>query len=861
MNSAVRLACINVLAILSASYIHGQQVPVNATESPVLEGKLPPARVSGGVMAGSILTKIQPVYPPIAKAAHVTGAVTLHAVISKTGTVKDLKVISGPPMLQAAALDAVKQWTYKPYRLNGVPTEVETTVAVNFNFAGAPAPPLVTEKAMSEAGSLEPEPLKNRAVTGDLAAIFELAWRYRYGVRGVDKDLAQADALDKAAFPRLFTAAQAGEAYSQFLLGITYFRGNGATPADQVQAAAWMTKAADQGLPTAIGRLAIWYGDGSGVAKDMNRAIELLKKAADAGDLPSEVTLANLYNNGNLIPKDEVQARSWFHKAAEQGDASAQAWYGAMLRDGKGGPANPQEAAGWFRRAADQNFPDGVMNLAQLYLKGIGVGQDYSQAMAWYRLAANQGSAQAQEWVGAFYRDGTGVPVDFTEARVWFRKAAAQGSANAKTLLADLDQRVAQQNAAKPQPAQQQVAQQKPPADPNTNPAFTDWQNKVDNLTNQIQMAEQEAANNDALAASYATNAQNTDDTNTGAGAMGGLIMKGVNWGAAGGYKRAASKARKRANQLRAELAKMNAAQPPRITSANNGNITGMIAANGPTPGVAPNSGIQDATNQQLANIQAKQAQAAQAQAAAQKAAAQQAAAQQAAAQKAAAANAHAAPQPNLVSQNSGTAPPPTCVDLGPGNCMPIAQYQQLQAQKNQQGVVLDTLCPASGFVPGVMTHPSPDVALGVQCKPGSAIYINGVPQFDTTGTGLGPVTRTGPGSSTNGSGSGGGSVNSTDGQPEAGCIQLSSDPTNTYPVFHNTCTFAVRYFWTPFTIPPGGYAEQNGILQPGETQTGAETAVGGYRVYACQTNYNVVGPDGTPITKVVNGFRCVKPS
>jgi TPR repeat protein len=628
-----------------------------------------------------------------------------------------------------------------------------------------------------------------------------------------------------------------------------------------------MAKAADQGLPVALARLANWYADGSGVPKDMAHAIELLKKAADAGDLPSEVILAKNYNSGTLIPKDEVQARSWFHKAAERGDPDAQTWYAAMLRDGQGGPADPQEAAGWFRRAADQNWLDAEMGLGQLYLKGVGVGQDSTQAMVWYRKAANQGSAQAQEWVGAFYRDGTGVPVNFTEARVWFQKAAAQGSANAKTLLTDLDQRVAQQNAAKSQAAQQQVAQQKPAPDPNTNPAFTDWQNKVDNLTNQIQMAEQEAANNDALAASYATNAQNTDDTNTGAGAMGGLIMKGVNWGAAGGYKRAASKARKRANQLRAELAKMNAAQPPRITSANNGNITGMIAANGPTPGVNPNSGIQDATNQQLANIQAKQAQAqaAQAQAAAQKAAAQQAAAQQAAAQqtaaqKATAANAHAAPQPNLVAQNSGTAPPPTCVYLGPGNCMPLAQYQRLQAQKNQQGVVLDTLCPASGFVPGVMTHPSPDVAIGVRCKPGSAIYINGVPQFDTTGTGLGAVTRSGAGGGTNGSGNGGGSVNSTDGPPEVGCIQLSSDPTNTYPVFHNTCSFAVTYFWTPFTTPPGGYAQQNGILQPGETQKGEETAVGGYRIYACQTSYLVRGPDGTPITGVVTGFRCVKP-
>ena len=96
-----------------------------------------PARVSGGVMQGSILSKTQPVYPPIAKAAHVAGAVVLHAIISKTGSIENLTVISGPEMLRASALDAVKSWKYKPYLLNGEPTEVDTTVTVNFSFGGA----------------------------------------------------------------------------------------------------------------------------------------------------------------------------------------------------------------------------------------------------------------------------------------------------------------------------------------------------------------------------------------------------------------------------------------------------------------------------------------------------------------------------------------------------------------------------------------------------------------------------------------------------------------------------------------------------------------------------------------------------
>jgi TonB family protein len=86
-----------------------------------------PQRISGGVMAGTIVEKTQPIYPPIARAAHVSGAVVLHAIIGKNGTIQNLQVISGPEMLRASALDAVQHWRYKPYLLNNEPTEVDTT--------------------------------------------------------------------------------------------------------------------------------------------------------------------------------------------------------------------------------------------------------------------------------------------------------------------------------------------------------------------------------------------------------------------------------------------------------------------------------------------------------------------------------------------------------------------------------------------------------------------------------------------------------------------------------------------------------------------------------------------------------------
>jgi len=109
---------------------------IGTAPTPVVKVAPPkgPARVSSGVIAGLKISGTTPVYPPIARAAHVSGAVVLHAVISKDGTIKGLTVISGPEMLRSAAVSAVETWRYKPYVLNGEPTEVDTQVTVNFNI-------------------------------------------------------------------------------------------------------------------------------------------------------------------------------------------------------------------------------------------------------------------------------------------------------------------------------------------------------------------------------------------------------------------------------------------------------------------------------------------------------------------------------------------------------------------------------------------------------------------------------------------------------------------------------------------------------------------------------------------------------
>jgi periplasmic protein TonB len=104
-------------------------------QRPVVSARLAgPVRVSGTIVAGLLIEKRIPIYPPIAKATGTQGTVVLQATISRSGSIENLHVVSGPGMLQQAAMDAVKEWHYRPYLLSGEPVEVETTVNVVFKL-------------------------------------------------------------------------------------------------------------------------------------------------------------------------------------------------------------------------------------------------------------------------------------------------------------------------------------------------------------------------------------------------------------------------------------------------------------------------------------------------------------------------------------------------------------------------------------------------------------------------------------------------------------------------------------------------------------------------------------------------------
>jgi len=105
---------------------------ISSTASSVARPSLATVKVSQGVSQGLVIKRVQPKYPPAALATHASGEVQIEATVSKDGTVTNVKVLKGDPMLAHAAVEAVRQWRYKPYYLDGEPVEIQTQITVNF---------------------------------------------------------------------------------------------------------------------------------------------------------------------------------------------------------------------------------------------------------------------------------------------------------------------------------------------------------------------------------------------------------------------------------------------------------------------------------------------------------------------------------------------------------------------------------------------------------------------------------------------------------------------------------------------------------------------------------------------------------
>ncbi|CAN5681029.1 hypothetical protein BH10ACI4_BH10ACI4_03860 [soil metagenome] len=132
-NQAARPATTSATLQPTVAAANNAPAPVIRVPPTPLQSSIPQS-VSSGIMEGAKIAGQNPAYPAFAKSAHISGSVVLHAIISKAGTVENLKVVSGPLTLQQSAVTAVKTWKYKPYLLNGQPTEVDTSIVVNFHL-------------------------------------------------------------------------------------------------------------------------------------------------------------------------------------------------------------------------------------------------------------------------------------------------------------------------------------------------------------------------------------------------------------------------------------------------------------------------------------------------------------------------------------------------------------------------------------------------------------------------------------------------------------------------------------------------------------------------------------------------------
>jgi len=119
-------------ALLFASGDTGPPPPAFPPAKPKASG---PVRIGGVVAEANIISRVQPIYPPLAKAARVEGIVEFTAAISKQGKVEKLRLLRGHPLLVDAARNAILQWQYRPTMLNGEPVDVLTTITVNFRLA------------------------------------------------------------------------------------------------------------------------------------------------------------------------------------------------------------------------------------------------------------------------------------------------------------------------------------------------------------------------------------------------------------------------------------------------------------------------------------------------------------------------------------------------------------------------------------------------------------------------------------------------------------------------------------------------------------------------------------------------------
>jgi TonB family protein len=174
-----KIMLVALISLLGPASVFCQDAPRDASQADTTESKPKALQVGGSVEAAQLIRQVAPVYPPIAKTAHISGTVVLHAIIGKDGTVEDLQYVSGPPLLLKSAMDAVRQWQYKPTLLMGEPVRVDTTISVVYvlggknpdNAAESSVPPGTADSSADPAGAASQDAAKDASASQDTASV------------------------------------------------------------------------------------------------------------------------------------------------------------------------------------------------------------------------------------------------------------------------------------------------------------------------------------------------------------------------------------------------------------------------------------------------------------------------------------------------------------------------------------------------------------------------------------------------------------------------------------------------------------------------------------------------------------------
>jgi TPR repeat protein len=235
--------------------------------------------------------------------------------------------------------------------------------------------------------------------------------------------------------------AEGGDAEAQFQIAGSYWHSGHKNEAMAIEAALWLTKAADQGHADAQYRLSKMCTTGHGVTQDQKRADELLLMSAKSGLVKAQHAVAMMYYDGIGLAagmQDYAQAREWWAKAADAGDAAAEYRLGLMHHAGQGVEQSDVGAVEWWTRAAAKDHPPSQYRLSEMYFRGSGVEMDMVKAADWLHRAAEYGETTAQfALAGLYFGDrvweettalskalGNQVPKSKEQAAKWYKRVS-----------------------------------------------------------------------------------------------------------------------------------------------------------------------------------------------------------------------------------------------------------------------------------------------------------------------------------------------------------------------------------------------------------------------------------------------------